>query len=87
MSQSTGTYVGALVMFSFTFCIVSVIGFTDVIHIAAKKLMRKICAEEVDEELNSETVCDDKERCDAAQVESQYTVQTVINHDFISTWL
>ena len=87
MSQSTGTYVNSAILLSFAFLFVSVIGFTDVISSIIKKIITRFHNNPKDDNPKIVNICDDQRSCSSDKDEPEYNIQTVINQDFISTWL
>ena len=87
MSQSTGSYVDSAILLSFTFFLVSAIGFTDVINSVVKKIFTRFRTRPKDTNHKTGNICDDEKSCSSYQEEPEYNIQTVINQDFISTWL
>ena len=87
MSQSTGSYVDSAILLSFAFLFVAFIGFTDVIGSIIKKTITKFRTNPKDNNRKTRNICDDEKCCSSDEDKPEYNIQTVINQDFISTWL
>ena len=52
-----------------------------------QKIFKKLCSQPKDNDCKVEDICDNKEIGAIVEEEPEYNIQTVINQDFISTWV